>query len=233
MMRPVSKTPGTVLTPSAVRATRPGWRDPRLWIGIAIVATSVLLGAKLLGDADDSVAVWSVSSDMGAGDTVGEADVTARNIRFVQTSDADHYLAADEPLPAGATLTRDVGAGELLPRSAIGTGSETSLRTLTFEFAGPGVPAGLAQGDRVEVYVTSVEKGVEKGRAGKASSTRSVAQLALTGLVVTDLARADASLAGSGGREVTVGIPADADDAALLVVVQAAKTDNIYLVKQG
>ena len=25
-------------TPTAVRATRPGWRDPRLWVGILIVA---------------------------------------------------------------------------------------------------------------------------------------------------------------------------------------------------
>jgi hypothetical protein len=212
-----------------VRAARPGWRDPRLWIGVAIVAASVLVGAKFLGDADNSVAVWSVSDDMGAGDTVGDADVVARNVRFVQASDADRYVAADEPLPDDATLTRDIGAGELLPRSAIGTSAETSLKTLTFEFEGAGVPAGLAQGDRVDVYVTSVAK----DEADRVTSLDPVAQMALTGLVVTDLASAQDSLAGTGGREVTVGIPADADADALVTVVQAAKTDNIYLVKQG
>ena len=220
---------GTSPPPAAVRATRPGWRDPRLWIGVAIVAASVLVGAKFLGDADDSVAVWAVSSDMGAGDTVGDGDVVSRNVRFVQASDADRYLAADEPLPDDSTLTRDVGAGELLPRSAIGTSSETTLRTLTFEFEGAGVPAGLAQGDRVDVFVTSVEK----DQAGRATGTGPAAQLALSGLVVTDVSRAEDSLAGTGGREVTVGIPADADADALVMVVQAAKTDNVYLVKQG
>jgi hypothetical protein len=229
MMLSVSKILGTSLTPAALRATRPGWRDPRLWIGVAIVAASVLLGAKVLGDADDSVAVWAVSRDMGAGDSVSDADVVARNVGFVQASDVDRYLAADEPLPDGATLTRDVGAGELLPRSAIGSGSQTRLKTMTFEFEGPGVPAGLARGDHVDVYVTSVEK----DKRGKATSTRPVAQLALADLVVTDLERADDSLAGTGGRNVTVGIAPDVEAAALVTVVQAAKTDNIYLVKQG
>ena len=38
----------------------PGWRDPRLWIGVAIVAVSVVVGSRLLAAADDSVAVWAL-----------------------------------------------------------------------------------------------------------------------------------------------------------------------------
>src|SRR5687768_11311810 len=56
--------------PQAVRATRPGWRDPRLWVGILIVAVSVVAGARLLAAADDTVTVWTAVRDMGAGDTV-------------------------------------------------------------------------------------------------------------------------------------------------------------------
>ena len=37
-------------------APPPGWRDPRLWIGVAIVAVSVLVGALVLGTSDDTVA---------------------------------------------------------------------------------------------------------------------------------------------------------------------------------
>ena len=43
----------------------PGWRDPRLWIGIAIVAVSVVAGARLLAAADDSVTVWAAAADLG------------------------------------------------------------------------------------------------------------------------------------------------------------------------
>ncbi|MBW6551905.1 hypothetical protein MMA91_24640, partial [Salmonella enterica] len=56
--------------PPAVRASTPGWRDPRLWVGVAIVAVSVVGGARLLASADDTVAVYGVVTDMGAGDEV-------------------------------------------------------------------------------------------------------------------------------------------------------------------
>jgi hypothetical protein len=43
----------------ALRVRRPGWRDPRLWIGVVLVAGSVVAGARLLAAADDTVQVWS------------------------------------------------------------------------------------------------------------------------------------------------------------------------------
>jgi hypothetical protein len=42
------------MTPPATRATTPGWRDPRMWVGIAIVAASVVIGALVLGASDDA-----------------------------------------------------------------------------------------------------------------------------------------------------------------------------------
>ena len=35
--------------------------------GVALVAVSVVAGARLLGGADDSVTVWSAASDLAAG----------------------------------------------------------------------------------------------------------------------------------------------------------------------
>ncbi|WP_299052203.1 hypothetical protein [uncultured Nocardioides sp.] len=40
--------------PVATRARTPGWRDPRLWIGVLIVAVSVVVGVRLVSSADDS-----------------------------------------------------------------------------------------------------------------------------------------------------------------------------------
>src|SRR6478736_5540715 len=60
-------------TPTAVRATRPGWRDPRLWVGVLIVAVSVVAGARVLAAADDTVAVWAVAADAGPGAALTEA----------------------------------------------------------------------------------------------------------------------------------------------------------------
>ena len=54
----------------AVRHQRPGWRDPRILVGVVIVAASVLAGVKILTAADDTVAVWAVRSDLPSGSRV-------------------------------------------------------------------------------------------------------------------------------------------------------------------
>ncbi len=53
--------------PRATRSRRPGWRNPRLLLGIVLVAGSVVLGARLLAAADDTVAVWAVAADLPTG----------------------------------------------------------------------------------------------------------------------------------------------------------------------
>lgn len=190
------------------------------------MAACVVLGSRVLASADDTVAVWAVSHDVGIGEVVQEDDLTAHDVRFVDPADADRYLSASAPLPDAATLDRPVAAGELLPRAALGVAADTAQRTVTVLFTGPGVPAGLATGDLVEVYVTSVEK-------QQSGQTDARARLVLGDVLVTDLATAADSLAGSGARAVTVAIPADVDPDHLAVMVQAAKTDNLYLVKRG
>ena len=231
---PTSGAGGWADLPAAARAGRPGWRDPRLWVGVAIVAASVVLGAKVVGAADDSVAVWAVSTDMGPGDEVAAGDLVVRHVRFVQASDADAYLSAAEPLPEDARLTRDVGAGELLPRAALGTQAALGQQTMTFLFEGPGVPSGLAQGDRVDVYVTSTGQSDDQvSRQGRTTAARPGGTLVLRDLVVTALGGAETGLGGSSAQSVTVGVPSDAAPADLGAAVQAAKTDNVFLVKQG
>ena len=111
--------PGTPTPPVATRVTRAGWRDPRLWIGLLIVAGSVVLGARLLAAADEPVSVWAVVGDHGVGAPVGSDDVVAVRVRFADDADLDRYLPADDPLPDGIVLARAIGSGELLPRAAI------------------------------------------------------------------------------------------------------------------
>ena len=59
--------------PPPTRHRRPGWRDPRILVGLVIVAASVLVGVKVLAAADDSVGVWAVRKDLPAGTRVDAA----------------------------------------------------------------------------------------------------------------------------------------------------------------
>jgi hypothetical protein len=142
---------GDTTPPAAARATRPGWRDPRLWIGVAIVAVSVVVGARLLGAADESVTVWSATGDLAAGAAVTADDLEPRQVRFVDPDDLDRYYRADQPLPADARLTRGVGDGELLPRAAVT--AEDAAGVLQLPIAVDLVPDSVDSGSVVSVYV--------------------------------------------------------------------------------
>ena len=52
-----SASDASAVAPPVSRAQSPGWRDPRVVVGVVIVAVCVLLGARVLGSADDTVAV--------------------------------------------------------------------------------------------------------------------------------------------------------------------------------
>lgn len=213
----------------ALRARRPGWRDPRLWVGVAIVAASVLLGAKVLGDADDSVAVWVAAADLPAGTALSGEALTTENVRFARAADLDDYVRASEAIPDGSVVARDVGAGELLPRAALAASGEVPRRTLMLGEAG--APTGLAVGDRVDVYVTSVTTDGEGAK--QALPGAEGAELRLREVVVTEVTEAGGDFGGGEvGSEVSVALPEQASaQPDIDAVVQAAKTDNLYLVR--
>lgn len=167
---------GAATPPSAVRAAPPGWRDPRLWIGIAIVALSVVAGARLLATADDTVAVWALTSDMGAGDQVEAADLVARQVRFADGSDLDRYFPADDDLPADLQLLRGVGEGELLPRAAVGSAAEGRTLQVPIEVEPNRVPPSVQAGSVVDVYVGAGSQGgpATRGAAGGGAALGSV-----------------------------------------------------------
>ena len=119
---------GITDTPAARRVTSPGWRDPRLWLGLAIVAASVLVGGLVLGTSDDTVPVWAAADPLGAGHVLTADDLAVRRVRFDDANAFALYFRADEQLPADLRLSRDVGAGELVPRAAVGPAAAGDLR---------------------------------------------------------------------------------------------------------
>jgi hypothetical protein len=198
--------PGAQAPPVAVRASTPGWRDPRLWIGIAIVAVSVVAGARLLASADDTVAVWATATDMGAGDVVTEADLEVRRVRFAEGEDLDRYFRADDELPADLQLIRGVGAGELLPRAAVGEAAEGDRVQISIEVAPGRVPTAVDSGAVVDVVV------LDPGGAGAGRGSRELdgVEPALAAATVVDAPAPDASFGSTSGlRQLVLAVPED------------------------
>ncbi|MDN4160257.1 hypothetical protein [Nocardioides abyssi] len=177
--------------PPATRTGTPGWRDPRLWIGVLVVAASVVLGARIVDGADDTVQVWAVAADLGAGDRVEEADLVAQRVRFADPETQGRYFAVDDQLPPDLALVRGVGAGELLPRAAVGSTEDTG--TVSVPLAVDLVPPAVREGSVVDVYLT--------GSAGTPDGP------VLDDVVVVDVPALDDGFGASGQRQLVVAVP--------------------------
>jgi hypothetical protein len=166
---------------------------------VLIVAISVVAGARLLASADDSVGVWAVGRDMGAGDSVTSADLVVRQVRFAEAGDLDHYFDADAAVPADLQLLRGVGAGELLPRAAVGPPGDEGLLQLPVAVDAEQVPPTVAAGSVVDVYV------LPSGGGRCASRCAPV----LTGVTVISASSLDEGFAASGKRQLVLGVSGD------------------------
>ena len=159
----------------------------------------MVLGARLMAAADDTVGVWAVARDLPAGATVATADLERRQIRFPDDATADGYVAASDPLPVSTTLSRPVAAGELLPRAAIATERTADLVEVPISVASDDLPRTVRQGSVVDIWVTPAVPAV--------SGQRVRAVPVLTDVVVVAVPRASDTLAPQSTRQVIVGVP--------------------------
>lgn len=194
--RPLAGAPES---PPATRAAGRTWKDPRLLVGVAVVASCVLLGARMFASADDTVAVWSVRGDLEAGSSVTVAGLERQNLRFGSTALAGRYLSADDPIPTGMVVKRDLAAGELLPRAALGPADEAHLAEVPIAVPLEGVPGTLRAGELVDVWVTP-----ESPTGGSARAVR-----VLEAVRVVAVPSTGSALGPSTTRQVLVGLPAE------------------------
>lgn len=191
---PVTASLGSGEPPPATRSTRASWRDPRLWVGLAVVAASVLIGVRVLARADDTAPVWAARGDLAAGTVLDEEDVVVHRVRFGDDVDAGLYLSADQPLPDGGRLLHGIAGGELVPASAVGTTGESGLLTVPLALPQLAVPPDVTTGSRVDIWVT-----VEDEASGRVRS-----RPLLTDVVVAAAPRPDATFGSSGDRQLVV-----------------------------
>jgi hypothetical protein len=139
-------------SPSARRGIRSRWRDPRLALGVLLVLASVLVGARVLAAADDTTPVWAATKDLPAGSQVSADDVEVVDVSLGSEVDGA-YLSATAPLSTGLILAKPVAAHELLTRTAVDPSASTPVAQLPLGVDSSSMPADLASGDIVDVWV--------------------------------------------------------------------------------
>ena len=184
--------------PAAKRLQRPSWKDSRLLVGVVLVLLAATLGAKAVASADDRTPVYVAAQDLVAGDRVTASSFTRVDVRLGEGLTT--YLAADVPAPEGSYLLRDVRAGELVPRSAVGPAGEVGVQRVTVR-ADAVATAGLTRGSRVDVYVTP--------KAGSSRDVTPETRRVLEAVGVAAVQTRGGSLGGSATTSVQVYVPSD------------------------
>jgi hypothetical protein len=131
--------------------------DPRLVIGIVLVAASTTGVWALVNGLDDAIEVYSVRDTVTAGTPIHADDLVVESVRLGPT--AERYLAPDALDDEGLVATRTIEAGELVPRSAVDEVDRTGLATVVVPARGT-LPSELRVGSTVDVWsAREIERG--------------------------------------------------------------------------
>lgn len=213
----------------AQRLGRKRWTDPRLLVGIVLVAVAVVAGAAVVRASDDTTAVWALRTDVHEGETPRLSDLERVDVHVDQMV-AERYLGAAEDILAerleASVWARDVPAGELLAVSALTPREQTRAGELPLGVAVGSMPTDLRPGYWVDVWVGP-------GRSGSGSGNgRGGAERVLERVRVQDVEARSSALGDGGGRVVLVAL----DDAAvddLAAVLDRVGRGAVTLVRVG
>lgn len=139
--------------PAEARRVRPpGWRDPRLIVGILLVALSVTGVVALVQSLDERQGYWAASVDIVPG-----ARVNADDFHVVQASmseSSDHYWAAGRQLPSEFLVSSTILQGELLTQRQVAE-SDPDGRQQVGVRVSEDMPSSVTLGSRVDVWVAA------------------------------------------------------------------------------
>ncbi|WP_022888362.1 hypothetical protein [Agromyces italicus] len=123
--------------------------DPRLLIGLVLVAGSTFGVWALVSGLDDTVEVYVARETLVPGTPLELGDLDTASVRL-GTSE-QHYLLVEGAPDSSLVVARTVPSGELVPVAAVDDADRTGLSTVVVPSRGP-LPSGLEAGSRVDVW---------------------------------------------------------------------------------
>ena len=216
------KTVSTDGTPVPRRTTRPRWLDVRVIGGVLLVIAAVVIGARVVGASSHTSPVWAASRPLAAGTVLTAADLTPVEVNLA--GNATRYLAADTSTTGvvGASLGTAVGAGELVPLSAVQP--TQAGKVVVIGVTPDRMPPGVTHGSVIDLYLTS---------GGATTASDAVTTLISASLVVQSVvAPASGGLSGATSNRYQIAVLASAATADLLVKT-LPKGDAIVVLVTG
>lgn len=192
------------------RIGRPSWRDPRLGVGVLLVAAAIVLGSWAVSRAAETVDVFLTDATLTPGDLVTAEDLRAQAVRPDGLEAG--YLLVEAGVAPGTVVTRVVGAGELVPAAALGRPEDVEVRPVVVPVGT--TAAGVGKGGVVDLWWTAPPR----TGAGAEDVPPVQPELLSAGLVVADVVESSSIFAGAGGSAVQVLVPQEELPAVLSAV---------------
>ncbi|MET3975742.1 hypothetical protein [Cellulosimicrobium sp. 4261] len=221
--RPV---PGAATPPPAARLRRPGWKDPRLLVGVVVVALSVALGSWAVSSASRTVAVYAAGTALTPGTTVGAAELRTVEVRL--GAQADRYLLVEDGLPDEEVVLRTVAAGELVPAAALGAAADLTVRAVAVPVTS-GLSERIVAGADVDLWHVP-ETGAEPSSGGAQDGPEAVPEMLVGGVTVAQVDEGEGTFVVGG--PVTVHLLVEVDDLPAVLAAVAGE-GTLALVPVG
>jgi hypothetical protein len=134
--------------------------DPRLLIGLVLVAGSTVGTWALVEGMDDTREVLVAPETLTPGSRIDAASLRVDSVRLGGL--AAGYLAPDDVPDGGLVVTRTVQAGELVPAASVADRESAELAVVVVASARP-LPDEVTPGALVDVWTAAeVERGVHE-----------------------------------------------------------------------
>lgn len=166
--------------------------DPRLVIGLVLIAASTFGVWTLVSGLDDGVEVFVARDTLTPGTRIGAEDLATESVRL--GASASHYLVAGELPDGGLVVARTIEAGELVPDAAVDDTDRSGLATVVVPSRGP-LPADVAAGTRVDVWTA------KEGDGGFEPPTVLVSGAEIAGVIESE------GMVSTGGTSVELLVP--------------------------
>lgn len=182
--------------PAAARLKKPGWRDPRLIVGLILMTLGIGVGSIVVNAASNTVTVYAAATALPAGTPLQKGNLRAQQVRvpnwkntYLNPQAVDEQWWAQTPV-----VSRPIAAGELIPQGALTTSAQQDLRPIAFSIP-PGEATGIEVGTVVDLWQVP-------DRNSDARPTQVVA-----GVEVSAVNEDPGPLTVSGGLSITVLVP--------------------------
>lgn len=158
--------------------------DPRLLIGLVLIAGSTTGVWALVSGLDDAREVYVARETLTPGTRVEAGDLATESVRLGQS--AARYLVPGDLDDGALVIARTVHAGELVPSGAVAEQDSIGLATVVVASRGP-LPADVGRGTFVDVWTAAeLDRGVFEPPAVLVSGAEVAGIIEQQGMVASD-----------------------------------------------